>query len=242
VCVPPPIFKVLCVIHREFVGGGRQGEGAAEWGWVLDESHMMSQKLQLIGWCLEEDSAIGPHHSHKILEVFYLWYLWSWFCIIVTIIRLYVFAMVLNSRINSWESWFIFNLQKNKQSVGEKSGNVNTSNHGQHNQAWANILKQLTTSQFSSLYHKWHYHILCTYLSGYFLGARCKLFRHGLVLGLDWISCLLSSTCTFLVCLGPPSILLFVPTIYVSHMQPPLTTGQLNTNTQVNNKYHNITL
>jgi hypothetical protein len=45
------------------------------------------------------------------------------------------FEMVPNSRINSWESWFIFNLQKNKQSVGEKSGNVNTSNHGQHNQA-----------------------------------------------------------------------------------------------------------
>ncbi len=44
-----------------------------------------------------------------------------------------------------------------------------------------------------------------------------------------------SSSCIFLVCLGPPSILLFVPMIHVSHMHPPLPTGQLNTSTQVNN-------
>jgi hypothetical protein len=38
-----------------------------------------------------------------------------------------------------------------------------------------------------------------------------------------------------LVCLGPPSIWLFIPTIRVSHVHPSLTTRQLNTSTQVNN-------
>jgi hypothetical protein len=38
-----------------------------------------------------------------------------------------------------------------------------------------------------------------------------------------------------LVCLGPPSMWLFVPTISVSHVPPPLPTGRLNTSTQVNN-------
>jgi hypothetical protein len=40
---------------------------------------------------------------------------------------------------------------------------------------------------------------------------------------------------TVLVCLGPPSILLFVPPFHVSHVQPPLPIGQLNTSIQVNN-------
>jgi hypothetical protein len=43
-------------------------------------------------------------------------------------------------------------------------------------------------------------------------------------------------TCVLLVCHSPLSILLFAPTIHVSHMHPPLPTGQLNTSTQVNNK------
>jgi hypothetical protein len=45
----------------------------------------------------------------------------------------------------------------------------------------------------------------------------------------------LSPTCIFLVSLGPPRILLFVPIVHVSHVHPPLTTRWLNTNTQVNN-------
>ncbi len=73
------------------------------------------------------------------------------------------------------------------------------------------------------------------YLSGYFLEAPREYIHPGLVLGLDWTSCQLSSTCIFFVCLGPPSILLFVPTIHVSHMHPPWTTRWLNTDTQVNN-------
>ncbi len=83
--------------------------------------------------------------------------------------------------------------------------------------------------------HKLRYHILCTYLSGHFLGAPREYVRHGLVLGLDWTFCQLSSTCIFLVCLGPPSILLFVPRIRISLVHPPLTTWQLNTSIQVNN-------
>jgi hypothetical protein len=46
---------------------------------------------------------------------------------------------------------------------------------------------------------------------------------------------LLSSISILLVCFGPPSILLFTPTTHVSHSNPPLPAGQLNTNVQVNN-------
>ncbi len=35
----------------------------------------------------------------------------------------FLFVMVPSLRINSWESWFIFNLQKNKQSTEENSIN-----------------------------------------------------------------------------------------------------------------------
>jgi hypothetical protein len=41
--------------------------------------------------------------------------------------------------------------------------------------------------------------------------------------------------CIHLVCLGPPSSLLFVPTIHVSDVHPPLTSRWLNTAIQVNN-------
>ncbi len=83
--------------------------------------------------------------------------------------------------------------------------------------------------------HKLCYHLLCTYLSSFFLWAPRKYVHHGFVLRIDWTSCQLSSTCIFLVCLGPPSISLFVPTICISHVHPPLTSGQLNTSIQVNN-------
>jgi hypothetical protein len=79
------------------------------------------------------------------------------------------------------------------------------------------------------------YTFVPTYLSGYFLGAPREYVHLVLVLGLVWTSCQLSSTRFLFVCLGPPSILLFVPTTHVSHVHPSLTTGQLNTSTQVNN-------
>ncbi len=78
-------------------------------------------------------------------------------------------------------------------------------------------------------------HILYTNLSGYLLGAPREYGHHGLVLGSDWTSCKPSSTCIILVCLGPPSILLFVPSFHVSHVHPPLPIGQLNASIQVNN-------
>jgi hypothetical protein len=93
------------------------------------------------------------------------------------------------------------------------------------------------TWHFSSpfFWHRLHHHILYTYLSGYLHGAPREYVRHGLVLGSDRTSCQLSSTCIILVCLGPPSILLFVQPLHVSHMHPPLPIGQLNTSVQVNN-------
>jgi hypothetical protein len=72
-------------------------------------------------------------------------------------------------------------------------------------------------------------------MSGYLLRAPRDYVYHGLVLGSDWTSCQLSSLCIILVCLGPPSILLFVPLAHVSHVHPSLPTQQLKTCVQVNN-------
>jgi hypothetical protein len=84
-------------------------------------------------------------------------------------------------------------------------------------------------------YHELLHHIFYTYLRGYLLGAPREYVHHGLVRGSDWASRQLSSLCIILVCLGPPSILLFVPTFHVSHVHPSLPTLQLNTSIQVNN-------
>ncbi len=46
---------------------------------------------------------------------------------------------------------------------------------------------------------------------------------------------LLSSMSLLLICLGPPSILLFTPMAHVSCSNPPSPTGQLHTNIQANN-------
>jgi hypothetical protein len=114
--------------------------------------------------------------------------------------------MVLNSRINSWESWFIFNLQKNKQSVEAKIQSIASNEWSQiHNQAQI-IIVQETHNILGFLFflHNLHHHILCTYLSGYFLGIPRKYIHLGLVLGLDWTSCRLSSTCILLFGLVHP--------------------------------------
>jgi hypothetical protein len=84
----------------------------------------------------------------------------------------------------------------------------------------------------------WHNNAIINFVhtwTAIFLKHPREYVRNGLVLGLGWTSCRLSSTCTSLVCPGPPSILMFVPTIHVSHMYPPLPTGQLNSSAQVNN-------
>jgi hypothetical protein len=76
---------------------------------------------------------------------------------------------------------------------------------------------------------------LCTYLNGHLLRTPREYVLHGLVPGLDWASCWFSFSSIFLVCSGPPSILLFVPTAHVSHSTPSLLTGRLITSVQENN-------
>jgi hypothetical protein len=72
-------------------------------------------------------------------------------------------------------------------------------------------------------------------LNSYLLGAPRKYVLHGLNPGLDWASRWPSFSSVFLVCPGPPSILLFVPTDRISHLTPSLLSGRLLTNVQVNN-------
>ncbi len=68
-----------------------------------------------------------------------------------------------------------------------------------------------------------------------FLAVPCQYVHSDLVLGLDWALASSLLYCIFLVCLGPPSSLFFVPTIHISDVHPPLTTRWLNTAIQVNN-------
>jgi hypothetical protein len=71
-----------------------------------------------------------------------------------------------------------------------------------------------------------------------FLEGPREYIHSGLVLGLDWAPCQFSSILyvhIFLVYLGPPSSLLFVPTTHISDVYPPLTIRWLNTAIQVNN-------
>ncbi len=61
------------------------------------------------------------------------------------------------------------------------------------------------------------------------------ILLHSLDPEMDWTPCWYSSISVFLVWTGPHSILLLVPTTHVSHSNPPLPAGQLNTRVQVNN-------
>jgi hypothetical protein len=74
-----------------------------------------------------------------------------------------------------------------------------------------------------------------TYLSGYTLQHLSNTSI--LASSLGWTEPFTSSLlyCIFLVSLGPPNSLLFIPTIHISHVLPPLTTRLLNTAIQVNN-------
>ncbi len=96
--------------------------------------------------------------------------------------------------------------------------------------------RQLTTSQFSSLQHKLHNHICTLYILERLLSWSTSQIR--LSWPCPWIRLNLLKALfhMYLLCLSwPTSILVFFPTIHVSHMHPPLTTRQLNTSTQVNN-------
>ncbi len=74
----------------------------------------------------------------------------------------------------------------------------------------------------------------CTYLNSLLLEAPRKYVLHGLDPGLDWASFWSPSPNVFLVAMSP-SILLFVPMDWVSHLTPSLLSGQLLTNVQENN-------
>ncbi len=75
----------------------------------------------------------------------------------------------------------------------------------------------------------------CTYLNSHLLEAPREYILHGLDPGFDWASFWSPSPNVFLVCYDPSSILLFVPTDWVSHLSPSLLSGRLLTNVQVNN-------
>jgi hypothetical protein len=84
-------------------------------------------------------------------------------------------------------------------------------------------------------YRQEHMIITRTYLNSHLLGAPREYVLHGLNPGLNWASCWSSFSSKFLICPGPTSILLFAPTDRVSHLTPPLLSGRLLTNVQVNN-------
>ncbi len=76
---------------------------------------------------------------------------------------------------------------------------------------------------------------LYTYLSSYFLQHLVDTSILASSLGFtESFVCSLPYS-IFLICLGPPSSLLFVPLIHISHVHPSLTTRWLNTDIQVNN-------
>jgi hypothetical protein len=74
-----------------------------------------------------------------------------------------------------------------------------------------------------------------TYLNSHLLGAPREYVLHGLDPGLDRASCWSPFPSVLLVCPGPFSILLYVPTDRISRLTPSLPSGRLLTNVQVNN-------
>ncbi len=87
------------------------------------------------------------------------------------------------------------------------------------------------------------FHINCSIVSMYIfyilerisLEAPREYVYSGLSSGLTELFASSLPYCIFLIYLGPPNSLLFVPTTQISHVHPPLTTRQLNTAIQVNN-------
>ncbi len=82
--------------------------------------------------------------------------------------------MVSNSSINSWESWFIFNLRKinTNQYYESVSLNVRNCKHitGIHDITW-----------------EWAHNNYCTYLNSQLLEAPREYVLHDLVPGLNWV-------------------------------------------------------
>ncbi len=103
-------------------------------------------------------------HVCLVLNIFILW----WFSP-----TQFLFATVSDSSINSWESWFIFNLRKinTNQYYESISLNVRNCKHitGTHDNTW-----------------KWAYNNYCTYLNSHLLEAPREYVLHGLVPGLNF--------------------------------------------------------
>ncbi len=72
------------------------------------------------------------------------------------------------------------------------------------------------------------------------LEAPCEYVHSGLVLGLDWAPCQLSSVLYLPYLSWPTQQLVIHPNDHISHMHPPLTTRRLNTAIQVNNMVRHI--
>jgi hypothetical protein len=83
-----------------------------------------------------------------------------------------LFATVPNSRINSWESWFIFNLRK-----------VNTNQYYESGSLGAGITTRYMNTHSYKIANSYNY---CTYLNSSLLGAPREYVLHGLVPGLNW--------------------------------------------------------
>jgi hypothetical protein len=76
-----------------------------------------------------------------------------------------------DSRINSWESWFIFNLQK-----------INTNQYYESDSLDVGIATQYVNTHFYKMANAYNY---CTYLNSSLLEASREYVLHGLVPGLN---------------------------------------------------------
>jgi hypothetical protein len=132
-----------------------------------------------------------------------------------------LFATVPDSSINSWESWFIFNLWK-----------INTNQH--YESVSLNVRNCKHNTRTHDITWERAYNNYCTYLNSHLLGAPHEYVLHGLVPGLNWVLSGLSlSACILLPC--PTQYLAvyfsgsgFTPNAF-------LLSGWLLTNLQVNN-------
>jgi hypothetical protein len=139
-----------------------------------------------------------------------------------------LFPTVWNSRINSWESSFIFNLQKSNNQAWDQLSvleKIIIKYEQRYIQMTCNIpiFSLCTTYNYVHFIHTW----AVKHLANMSILALSSGQTESLVSSLPY--------CIFLVCLGPPSSLLFVSTIHISQVHPPFTTTWLNIAIQVNN-------
>ncbi len=95
-------------------------------------------------------------------------------CFIHRICKMHRFATVPDSSINSWESWFIFNLRKINTNQYYESVSLNVRN-----------CKHITRTH--DITWEWAYNNYCTYLNRHLLGAPREYVLHGLDPGSNWV-------------------------------------------------------